>query len=345
MMSLGVLALGVSVVSAQDLVTEPEPAPAPPRYELGKGLRLGSGFTLGGYGTVAARDADANTPAQLGLDTLSAILWWDGGGRWQFFSEAELKNALVVRRGDTGTDRLHVVSERIYFDYLYGDALKFRFGKFLTPIGRWNLLHASPLTWTTSRPLITEATFPTNATGAMVYGVLPWTGDGVEYALYAAPGEEIFPAPELDTFSEALGARVAAKLLPHTQFGFSYVSFEQEASADQRKHLLSGDFLVTFRRFELSGEFAYRTLQGREETQDEQGAYVQLVAPLGRKLYGVVRYESFHAVAATQDLSLYLGGVAYRYRPEVILKAEFSRATDHSMDVPEGFLASLAVLF
>lgn len=339
------LALWMSAASAQDPASAPETDPVPPRYQLGKGLRLGNGFTLGGYGTIAARDASASTPAQLGLDTLSAILWWDGGGRWQFFSEAELKNALVVRRGDTGTDRLHVVSERIYLDYLYDDALKFRFGKFLTPIGRWNLLHASPLTWTTSRPLITEATFPTNATGAMVYGVLPWGADGVEYALYAAPGEEIFPAPELDTFSEALGVRVAATLLPHTQFGFSYASFEQEATADQRKHLFSGDFLWTFRRFELSGEFAYRTLQGHEETQDEQGAYVQFVAPLGRKLYGIVRYESFHAVTATQDLSLYLGGVAYRYRPEVILKAEFSRVTDHSPDVPDGFQASLAVLF
>ncbi|MGQ0697624.1 MAG: hypothetical protein ACT4PZ_05210 [Panacagrimonas sp.] len=344
------LSLTASSVLAAEVTSESAPTvgqdPMAQRYELGHGLRLGnSGFTLGGYGEATARDADGSEPAQLALDTLSAILWWDGGGRWHFFSEAEIENALIVRRGDTSTDRLHVISERFYFDYARADALKFRIGKFLTPVGRWNLIHAAPLTWTTSRPLITEATFPTNATGAMVYGVLPWTADGVEYSLYASPGEEIFPEPGLDTFSEAAGGRIAATLLPHTQFGLSYVNFEQEETSDQRKHLVDFDFAWTFRRFELSGEFAYRTIRGDEETQDEQGAYVQLVAPLSEKLFGVVRYESFRDSAASRDLSLYLGGLNYRFAPGLVLKAEYSRATDNPFGVADGFLASFAVLF
>ncbi|MGQ0619318.1 MAG: hypothetical protein ACT4QA_05280 [Panacagrimonas sp.] len=320
--------------------------PMAQHYELGHGLRLGhSGFTLGGYGELSFRDTRDTDDWRVALDSLSGILWWDGGGRWHFFSEVELDNAVQVQPGDTTTDRVRVISERLYLDYVWRDPLKLRLGKFLTPVGRWNLIHAAPLTWTTSRPLITEATFPTNTTGAMVYGVLPWTAGGIEYSIYASPGKELFPARGLDTFSEALGARLAATLLPHTQFGLSWVSFEQEDEPELRKHLFGADFGWSYRRFEMSGEFAYRTLAGQEETQDEQGHYAQLVAPLYRQLYAVARYEGFHRSGENRDLSLYLGGLTWRRTPALVFKGEYSRATDNQAGVPDGFFASFAVLF
>jgi hypothetical protein len=179
----------------------------------------------------------------------------------------------------------------------------------------------------------------------MVYGVLPWTADGIEYSVYASTGEEIFPEDNLDTFREAVGARLAGTILPHTQLGVSWAAFEQEADSDLRKQLFGADFEWRWRRFEVSGEFALRTLSGHESDRDEQGGYVQAVVPIVRQWFAVARYESFHQQGADRDLSLYLGGIAWRPRPPIVLKAEWTRATDNDAELPDGWRASFAVLF
>jgi hypothetical protein len=319
-------------------------------YEFGRGYRLGApdtlsgDFTLGGYAHADYEGPDGDAPWNASLEALSALLWWDGGGRWRFFSELEIDDALVVAPGDTTTDDAEVVLERLHLDYAYSDAVQLRLGKFLTPVGRWNLIHAAPLTWTTSRPLITEATFPTNATGAMLYGVLPLTAEGVEYALYASPGEELFPEKEVDTFTEAWGARMAASVLPHAQLGVSVANFRQESAPD-RKTLYGLDALWSWQRFELSGELAYVTREIGEERAEERGHYVQLVAPLSAQLYAVLRYEGFRAAATVGDLSLYLGGLTWRPMSGLALKAEYAKATDNDIGLRDGVRASIAVLF
>ncbi|MEQ1438418.1 hypothetical protein AAG565_03555 [Fontimonas sp. SYSU GA230001] len=312
-------------------------------YELGHGYPVGD-FTLGGYAVADYASADGGQPWRASLDPLSAFLWWDGGGRWRFFSEVELDDALIVAPGATTTDDARVVLERLHLDYAHSDAVQLRLGKFLTPVGRWNEIHAAPLTWTTSRPLITEATFPTNATGAMLHGVLPLTADGVEYALYASPGEELFPDREIDTFTEAWGLRVAATVLPRLQVGTSVANYRQERAPD-RKTLWGMDALWAWHRYELSGELAYITRELGDERADERGHYLQFVAPVTERVYAVLRYEGFRASATVGDLSLYLGGVTWRPRSGLALKAEYARATDNDIGLRDGLRASIAVLF
>lgn len=334
-------AAAVAQAPPEEVITAPDTS-----YRLGQGLALGeSGFTLGGYATVVTGESGSDPGWQSSLDALSAFLWWDGGGRWRFFGEAELEDGLIAERGNITTDEAYLGLERFHFDYSHSDALTFRFGKFLTPIGRWNLIHAAPLVWTTSRPLITEATFPTNATGAMVLGVLPWLPQGLEYAVYASPGEELFPKPGLDTFEEAYGGRLSTSPWPQLTLGFSFADFEQRSATDERRKLYGVDFHWTQQRYELSGEFAYRLTNLKNGQRDEQGGYLQFVAPLSERLYAVARYESFRDTGAERDLNLYLGGLNYRPRNGLALKAEFSRATDDDIDVRDGFLASIAVLF
>lgn len=319
--------------------------PAAQRYQLGQGLRLGdSGFALGGYATASAAE-HAEPDANLRLQSLSGFLWWDNGGRWHAFSELEAEDLLDADEDKLTTRKAELELERLYVDYAASDPLKFRVGKFLTPVGRWNLIHASPLVWTTSRPLITEKTFPTNATGLMVYGSLPWTDDGVEYSVYYSPGEELARDPDIDTFREAFGAHLSFAPMPAVHAGLSYVNFEQRDTPGRHRNLYGIDAVWGWRRFEISGEFHYRVNDGDDYQSNERGLYVQAVAPLSDRLYAVARYETFRRSDAARDINVYLGGLNYRLRPALVFKAEYSRATDNDLDLRDGLMASIAVLF
>ncbi len=315
-------------------------------YQLGHGLTFGdSGFRAGGYGVLGARDGAEGAEWQAAIEAISGFLWWEGDSDWRFFAELELQDALSASPGRTTTDDASPRMERFYFDYAWRDAAKFRLGKFLTPVGRWNLIHAAPLVWTSSRPLITESTFPTNATGAMVYGVLPSPVGAVDYSVYASPGEELFPAPDLDTFSEAYGGRVGLNPVSTLQLGLSFVDFELASSNFERRKLYGFDFHWSWNRVELSGEFGYRVTRLTQSPNDERGGYLQLVVPLTDRLYGVTRYETFEDSVFTKDMNLYLFGLTYRYMPAVVFKAEYSEATDNEIDVVDGLRGSIAVLF
>lgn len=312
-------------------------------YQLGHGLRLGdSGFTAGGYlATHYERLRDSS--ARLVVSNASLFLWWEGEGRWKFFSELDLEHAIATRSSPLPGKQAYLALERFYFDYALGDAASLRLGKYLTPIGRWNLIHADPLVWTTSRPLTTEAAFPTNATGLMVSGSLPAFGQGIDYSLYGSWGQEIRNSPDADPFREAHGLHLNLPLAANTQLGFSLASFEQESARGDRKRLLGLDFLWSWRRFELSAEGIRR--RSSTGAGEERGGFLQGVAPLSERLYAVARYESFHLAGGGAPMHLRVVGLNYRPRPAVSLKAEWLRGADRRADLADGVLCSVNLLF
>lgn len=313
-------------------------------YRLGEGFRVAdTGFFLGGYAT-ASYSHLRHAPSRVALDNLSLFVWWQGEGRWKFFSEFDYENVWASSSaGQEGEDR-YLALERLYLDYAVTDATTLRAGKFLTPIGRWNLIHATPLVWTTSRPLITTRTFPTNATGLMVNGTLPAVAHGVEYALYASKENELRPNPALDPFYEAVGTHIAIPLLEDGQVGLSYASFEQKKTRGEHKQLVGADFVWSRNRYELSAEGVYR-FSDVDNSWDEKGAFVQLVAPLSEKLYAVGRYEFFRQARETQTTHLWVAGVNYRFTPAIVLKAEWVDGRNNGIDAAEGFMSSLSLLF
>jgi hypothetical protein len=313
-------------------------------YRLGDGLHLpGLGLNLGGYATTTYRRLDERT-GRVSLGDMSLSVWWEGTGRWKAFAEFDYENAVSSGSARRGDEDRYLALERIYVDYAVSDTATVRVGKFLTPIGRWNLIHATPLVWTTSRPLVTTLAFPTNVTGLMFSSNATVAGKAIEYMVYGSSGDEVRPNPALDTFHEALGLRVVAPLPSAGQLGLSYVNFEQGRTLPQRKELFGFDLLWSREGWELSAESVYRRLR-EEGVHNEVGGYLQLVAPLGERLRVVARAESYRMTQQNRSVLLWITGISYRIHPAIVLKAEWVGARRNTLRAAEGFLSSISVLF
>ena len=319
-------------------------ADSAPGYQLGHGWQVpDTDLTLAGY-AASSLDKQKDQPWTFDVDSLSLFLWWQAAERLKFFSETEVENALTVQQRRTSTDGAYLALERLYGDWTQSDALNLRLGKFLTPVGRWNLIHAAPLVWTTSRPLITFEPFPTNATGAMAYGTLTSVGAGLDYSVYGSIGKELRPNPKLDTFNKAYGAHLAYPLQPSVQVGVSFVNFEQVGEPGERKNLVGVDATWSQNRYEVTTELGWR-FSNRGDASAERGGFLQGVVPLAERLYAVGRYEYFRQSGPDPGVNLWLVGLDYRWSRALILKSEFSKGVDNKIQAQEGFLASVAVLF
>lgn len=315
------------------------------KYLLGRGYPIGaSGWRLGGYADVEFED-ERTAPWAFKVGDLSLFVSWDNGSRLRFFSELEVGDALNAseRRGLTTQDA-HFNVERLYFDVLANDNLNVRLGKFLTPIGRWNLIHAAPLVWTTSRPLATFNLFSQHAAGLMLHGSIPVAERLLDYAVYADSSETLDPqTSEGPDFDNALGGHLRYALSDTLQVGASYANFALSDARHLRYHLAGFEATWSYRRFELSGEAVYRSNETAASGDAWQG-FMQGVAPIVDHWYAVGRYEFFQQ---PQSDSGHLGvlGLAYRPQPPLVWKLEYRLGTHNEILAPDGFAASFAVLF
>lgn len=351
-------------------------------YEFGRGLRLGeSGFTLGGYATAEYRDQQS-TRARLKSSHASAFIWWEGLERIKVFAEIDLMNLTQSHRGDGHSDDRRVSLERLYADYAFGDLLTVRAGKFLTPIGRWNVMHADPLVWTTTRPLVTQALFPHNVTGIGASGT--WTsllGRSVGYTVYASNGQEWRADPGQDPFSVVRGGRVTLPLGMDVQFGLSFARYEQRGSRGEARALGGFDLFWSRNGYELSAEWlrtsadhpapppapnpaapATPAAQAESPTpappvdqrQPEphgdtdpatRAGYVQGVMPLVGRLYAVARFDWMRDPRSPVTVRQGLLGLVWRPNPATAIKLEYLRSRRGTPGEPEGIVASASVLF
>ena len=310
-------------------------------YRLGRGYRLGnSGFRLGGYASLGVEVPRGDSWA-LQANDLSLFLSWDQGGRLRFFSELEVGDAFGAgEKHGLNTADAHFEFERGYFDAILTDRVTLRIGKFLTPIGRWNLIHADPLVWTATRPLATEDLFATNANGVMLHGNLPLGTPSLEYAVYADFTNTIDPYRSGAPFDHAYGGHLLYSFNEQLQFGLSYAAFEHERDRNGEHHLVGLEGLWSRRQYEVSGEWVFRSGQAGDAWQ----GFLQGVAPLGAHWYAVGRYELFGAERRPLGQAGVFG-LALRPIPPLVWKVEYRLGTHNEQKLPDGLFGSFAVLF
>lgn len=301
------------------------------------------GFNIGGYssaGLTLARDEEA----QAALNEVSLLVTWNGNSRWSFFGELELENPLSWnddRQFHTKESRIDL--ERFYLDYNFSEQINFRAGRFLTPNSRWNLLHAPPLVWTSTRPLATSRLFPTGTNGAMVFGAIPFMEGAFEYKLFA----ELLEDQELDgdelEFEHVRGARFSYK--NQSDIGVSILSF-RENGVDNSYRMLGLDFVTHVNAIEISGE-AFQRFDTRNK-DGGSGAYLQSAVPLShigmKDWYWITRLETLQRPDES-SAERWLVGATWRVKPTQLLKFEFTGGSGDQPDAPRGFLTSFALFF
>jgi hypothetical protein len=310
-------------------------------YRLGRGYPVGdTGIRLGGYADARVQ-APRSGSWNFAVSDLSLFVTWEDGGRWRFFSETEVGDAVAAgEHQDLSTRNAHFELERLYVDHLFNDTLSVRFGKFLTPVGRWNLIHADPLVWTTTRPLATENPFSKNATGLMLHGGLPLADRRVDYAVYADLTSALDPHRSDQPFDNALGAHLLYAVADNLEVGLSYANFQLNDDPRHRHNLVGIEGFWSYRRYEASSEWVYRTGGSKDLWQ----GFVQGAAPLAAGWFAVGRYEFFEQEQGPAG-QLGVFGLAFRPIPPLVWKVEYRLGTHNEAAAPDGLFGSFAVLF
>lgn len=301
-----------------------------------------SGWRFGGYSS-ASFISSPGEKDEAALDELSLLVSWDNNTRWRLFSEIELEQPVTWREGESVHLQTSVDVERLYGEYSFSSLLNVRAGRFLTPIGRWNQIHAAPLVWTTIRPMATQQLFPLNIDGFMLHGAvaldhLGWGEHTLEYSAYVETVRDMEEDRDEAEYERARGARLL--FTGKVDIGLSLAQFEEDLRDHPRYRLLGLDFVTGKNGWEASGE-VYRRF---EHGDGGHGGYLQGVAPLGGSWSALARYELFEG-ADHDSRERWLIGAAWKPRENDILKIEYVTGDDTVSYSPKGFMASYAVLF
>jgi hypothetical protein len=368
------LAQAMPAARAQVAPPPADPAPAA-AYEFGRGLRLGdSGFTLGGYATLEYRH-EQGVREQFKSGHASAFVWWEGLERVKVFAEIDALNVVSHQHRDDYDDARRISLERLYGDYSFSDALTVRLGKFLTPIGRWNLIHAEPLVWTTSSPWITQTVFPRNVTGAAASGQWHGGGQTVAYTVFASNGSEWRADRWADPFSHVRGLRLSLPVAPDLVLGLSLANYELDSYRGESRRLRGLDIHWSHRRYEVSAEWlrtnrlpvvttppgsaadrlplydGYTPGGDRDpgpataSARRTQGGFVQAVAPIGVEWFLVVREEYVDESHISTALRRHVAGLTWRPNAATAFKLEWAQAEGLPPGSGRSLASSLSVLF
>jgi hypothetical protein len=312
-------------------------------YQAGRGLRVGdTGLVLGGFTTAEVERLEGGESSG-GVDGVNFLAFIDPVPYLHLFTELELGQLAVLesgRRGVRSAPKLEI--NRLYLDFGPNDALNVRFGKFLTPIGRWNVTRIEPLLWTTSEPLIVEEVFDETATGAMLHGSVFPHGGALSYSLYGTFMDSLDVDPADRPARRSAGAHLEWASLKGWTVGASY--FASQLHNGEWNHLGGADFLwQPHRRVEVSGEALFG--EGSREDGALWGLYAQTVVEMVRTLYLVGRYERFDPPGAGRALNLFDLGLAWTPVPYLRFKADYLIA-DHRDELAEpGLRLSFSILF
>lgn len=326
---------------------------------------------FGGYAAITLNRAADSSGVRIAEGNVAAIISGSLSSRLSYLGELDAVSSSRQNYAGRQDDRQFEIA-RLYVEANANDLLRLRVGRFLTPVGQWNEIHAEPLTWTAVRPLATYRSFAKYSTGALLAGQGAIAGRDAGYALWAAPhlGDEGFELDEQELqFRGAFGTRLAVEAVRGVWLGASAAmvrerrprssfdkdsleaagvpedsieALERDDDENRTRGLLGFDLTARLRGFELRAEGTW--LQRGMVRPAERTAFVQLAAPLVSGLHAVGRVEQVSPLGG-RDARIWMAGLHWRGPGGVIVKVERQEAGRAPRAVANGWFLSVSSLF
>jgi hypothetical protein len=318
------------------------------------GYQLGHGYDVGPLNFAGYADATAQLPqhdaGSLVLNDLSLFISGHFDRLFNPFTEVELAELELLT---WHSDRLHegggdIALERLYNDSYLTDSLTLRLGKMLSPVGEWNVIHASPLVLSEIRPAVTYRDFSEYATGASIIYSDP-ESRLPDIQIYWQPNGELSERPRrltYDSYRDVEGVHVSFASGLLDKFGVSYQHSTDIQGTDQS--LFGADYHYTAGQVTFQGEATYSTLSGPPSLNgrnSEWGAYSAVSYALDEHWSGYVWYEAFRDRSLTATAQDLLFGIAYHFQPALLMRLEYVQNIGGQPVNPTGLFLSGAVLF
>ena len=324
------------------------PASRAEDYQLGQGWHTGNYF-LSGYANIEVVDP-LGAPTRVDLDDLSLF----AGGRinqWvNPFMEAELSKHTLVQEGGAPPHGDYIV-ERFYSDAMVSEHDTLRFGKMLTPLGGWNVIHAAPLMPTITRPLTTSRGFHAYVSGASWIHD-PEDGENPELQLYWQPDNEWFKRSTnitIRNFHNVVGGQINKPFGLMDKIGASF-QHGQLVETGEMFTLYGVNANKSFGKLRLEGEAITSNWSGTTPRAHDQESGIFGLADYSftPKWHGILEGEYYqdHTMAASSRNTL----VAVAYKPSVpmIWKLEYVHQAGESASfatIRTGWKAAFSVMF
>ncbi len=284
-------------------------------YKLGSGVKISDlDIYIGGYLTAEYMQRHDGYN-RLKVDDI-ALITYGNYKRLSYLSEFEIKDAYSKEWGkrESETSNSDIKIERLYADYAYSDNVEFRFGKFSTPVGYWNLAPVGALRDSASNPYLAYILYPKYSTGAQV-SYEDHLNSGLIYTLMIQHNNDLD-----DRYNNI-------RVKTHSTFGVERVGDDVSLKANIGYFETVSD--ANFYYFLLSAQYdqpAYRLVAeyGARSKDVPYSLYLQGVYHLAPKHDLVGRVESYEIDDGAYRKES-IGVIGYTYRPitPVTYKAEY----------------------
>lgn len=306
-------------------------------------------WTISGYLKTVIQ-APNHQPTKVELDDLSLFVSANVN-RWiNPFLEAELFSIPLWESGQgLQLDRAEFIIERLYNDFKINDDDNIRVGKFLSPLNRWNLIHAAPLVWTTNRPVTTTYSFANYITGIKYrHEFDPFVGHAIEF--FWQPYQELDPKPIRKQGREYQGVLGATWILHDDLDAYYALTMQHDNVKNSKETRTTWSFDLFFQQpdFELESELLLTLVDDAEQQKfhdQDWGGYIQLTVPMPLDLNIVTRYEHFQFTNQLKASDTALAGLVYKPRSDLLFKLEWQQTWGGNWHNETGLYSSIAVLF